>query len=120
MIYSIRLTWFSSSFWEGSWEDGAQLWSNEHGAYDPKKVHKITFNGEYRKPAALNQAHPSPQRTLAIFQVGSSRADKAFAAKHAEATLRGGAKPTDISDMIKEMRAMAVEHNFFFLCPKVG
>jgi alkanesulfonate monooxygenase SsuD/methylene tetrahydromethanopterin reductase-like flavin-dependent oxidoreductase (luciferase family) len=99
----------SCRFWEGSWEDGAQIWSNEHGAYDPRKVHKITFNGEYHKTAAFNQAHPSPQRTPVIFQAGSSPAGKAFAAKHAEAIFCGGAKPTDISDMIKEMRAMAVK-----------
>lgn len=99
----------STRFWEGSWEDGAQIWSNEHGAYDLKKVHKITFNGEYHKTAAFNQTHPSPQRIPAIFQAGSSPAGKAFAAKNAEATFCGGAKPTDISEMIKEMRIIAIK-----------
>lgn len=98
-------------FWERSWEDEAQILSHEHGTYDPKKVHKITFNGKYHKTAAFNQAHPSPQRTPVIFQAGSSTAGKVFAAKHAEAIFCSGAKPTNISDMIKEMRTMAMKES---------
>ncbi|RDW74813.1 bacterial luciferase-like protein [Coleophoma cylindrospora] len=116
------------SFWEGSWEDGAQLWSPEKGAYDPKKIHKITFNGKYHKTSAHCQSHPSPQRTPVLFQAGSSGAGKKFAARHAEVIFCAGDKPSDLVDLVKEVRAMAVKEgrnatdiNFFpSLAPIVG
>jgi alkanesulfonate monooxygenase SsuD/methylene tetrahydromethanopterin reductase-like flavin-dependent oxidoreductase (luciferase family) len=37
--------------WEQSWEDGAQKWSVEpEMAYDPKKIHRIEFEGTYYNP----------------------------------------------------------------------
>jgi alkanesulfonate monooxygenase SsuD/methylene tetrahydromethanopterin reductase-like flavin-dependent oxidoreductase (luciferase family) len=98
-----------SRFWEGSWEDGAQLWSPEKGAYDPSKIHKITFKGEFHKASAFSQSHPSPQRTPVIFQAGSSKAGKGFAARHAEAIFVGGGDPGVIGKMVKEVRALAVK-----------
>jgi alkanesulfonate monooxygenase SsuD/methylene tetrahydromethanopterin reductase-like flavin-dependent oxidoreductase (luciferase family) len=95
-------------FWEGSWEDGAQQWSATDGAYDPNKIHKITFNGEFHKSSAYCQSHPSPQRTPLIFQAGQSTAGRIFAARHAEAVFCQGS-PQELAPMIKEMRAMAVQ-----------
>ncbi|RDW74815.1 hypothetical protein BP6252_05957 [Coleophoma cylindrospora] len=97
------------SFWEGSWEDGAQLWSPEKGAYDPSKIHKITYNGEFHKTSAFSQSHPSPQRTPILFQAGSSKAGKQFAARHAEAIFVGGGDPVEIGKMVKEVRALAAQ-----------
>ena len=95
------------SLWEGSWEDGAQIWDPEVGAYDPKKIHKITFEGKYHSTSAYQQTHPGPQRTPVLFQAGSSKAGKEFGAKHAEALFIGGRKPEGVAPFIKEMRAAA-------------
>ena len=36
--------------WEKSWEDGAVKWQAEPEiAYDPSKIHKIDFDGEFHK-----------------------------------------------------------------------
>ncbi len=53
--------------WEGCWEDGAQIWDPEKGAYDPTKIHKLEFNGKYHKMSGTQQTHPSPvSRCLSI------------------------------------------------------
>ncbi|EPE31213.1 Bacterial luciferase-like protein [Glarea lozoyensis ATCC 20868] len=73
--------------WEKSWEDGAAVWGSKEQpdtVYDPKKVHKIEFNGKYHKCSAYHQTHPSPQRTPVIFQAGASKFGIEFAGRHAE------------------------------------
>ncbi|KAH8657099.1 putative monooxygenase moxC [Tricladium varicosporioides] len=95
------------SLWEGSWEDGAEMWDLEKGAYDKSKIHKVTYNGKHHKTSALGAAHPSPQRTPVLFQAGQSPAGKAFSAKHAEAVFVGGNVPSDTAPYVKEIREMA-------------
>jgi FMN-dependent oxidoreductase (nitrilotriacetate monooxygenase family) len=96
------------SLWEGSWEDGATQFNKEtEVAYDPSKVHKITFTGNHHKTSAYGAAHPSPQRTPVIFQAGQSKAGKAFAALNAEAIFVGGGKPSDTAPYVAEIRAAA-------------
>ncbi|RDW88309.1 bacterial luciferase-like protein [Coleophoma cylindrospora] len=95
------------ALWEGSWEDGAQIFDPKRGAYDPSKVHKIKFDGLYHRANAVGQAHPSPQRTPLVFQAGSSPSGKAFAAKHAEAVFCGGGKPQDTAPFVKSVREAA-------------
>lgn len=84
------------------------MWSPTEGAYDPDKVHRIKYNGEFRKTSAYCQVHPGPQRTPFIFQAGQSRAGKAFAAKHAEAIFMSGSSAEEIAPVVKEIRAAAV------------
>lgn len=96
------------SLWEGSWEDGSEVFDLEKQvAYDASKVHKITFTGHHHKTSAVNATHPSPQRTPVIFQAGQSTAGKAFAAMHAEAIFVGGGKPSDTAPYVKDIRAAA-------------
>lgn len=98
----------TSSLWEGSWEDGAQVFNKETGiAYDASKVHKITYTGNHHKTAAVGAAHPSPQRTPVLFQAGQSTAGKAFSAAHAEAIFVGGGKPSDTAPYVKSIREAA-------------
>lgn len=98
------------SLWEGSWEHGCQTWDPEIGAYDPKKIHKITFKGKYHSTSAQASTHPSPQRTPVLFQAGSSKAGKEFGAKHAEALFIGGRTPQGVAPFVKEMREMAASY----------
>src|SRR5688572_23577797 len=76
-------------------------------AYDPSKVHKITYTGKHHKTAAVGAAHPSPQRTPVLFQAGQSTAGKAFSAAHAEAIFVGGSKPSDTAPYVKQVREAA-------------
>ncbi|KAE9372766.1 bacterial luciferase-like protein [Stipitochalara longipes BDJ] len=72
--------------WEKSWEDGCQVFQEEpEMAYDPSKIHKISYQEKYHKFNGYGQTHPSPQRTPLIFQAGASKLGIQFGAKHAEA-----------------------------------
>jgi alkanesulfonate monooxygenase SsuD/methylene tetrahydromethanopterin reductase-like flavin-dependent oxidoreductase (luciferase family) len=75
--------------------------------YDPNKIHKIKFNGNYYRTDAVQQPHPSPQRTPTLFQAGSFPSGKEFAAKHAEAVLFGGGAPSDTAPFVQSVREAA-------------
>lgn len=108
LAWRTQMTDSLSRLWEGSWEDGSVVFDPKtEVAYDASKVHKITFNGNHHKTAAVGAAHPSPQRTPVIFQAGQSTAGKAFAALNAEAVFVGGGKPSDTAPYVKEIRAAA-------------
>lgn len=79
-------------------------------AYDPSKVHKIDFEGEYLKCHAYFQTHPSPQRTPVIFQAGASKSGIAFAGKHAEAIYSDNLTFGSLKTYIQEVRKAAVEN----------
>lgn len=97
--------------WEGSWEDGAQVWDVEKGiAYEPAKIHKIEYDGKYHKMTGRHQTHPSPQRTPVIFQAGASKAGVAFAGKHAEALYCGSLLPPSTARYVQSVRAEAVKY----------
>lgn len=84
------------------------MFDKEKGiAYDPDKVHKITYIGNHHKTSAVGASHPSPQRTPVLFQAGQSTAGKAFASANAEAVFVGGGKPSDTAPYVKELRASA-------------
>ncbi|KAH6664853.1 luciferase-like domain-containing protein [Halenospora varia] len=94
--------------WEGSWEDGAQVFDAQRDmAYDPKKIHKVAHKGKYYKLQAYHQTHPSPQRTPVIFQAGASKAGMAFAGKHAEALFVAGPTPEVVKKQVQTVRAEA-------------
>lgn len=102
--YCVRL-------WEKSWEDGAVKWQAEpEMAYDPSKVHKIDFEGEYLRCHAYFQTHPSPQRTPVIFQAGASKSGIDFAGKHAEAIYSDNLTFPSLTTYIKDVRSAAVKH----------
>jgi alkanesulfonate monooxygenase SsuD/methylene tetrahydromethanopterin reductase-like flavin-dependent oxidoreductase (luciferase family) len=79
-------------------------------AYDPSKVHKIDFEGEYLRCHAYFQTHPSPQRTPVIFQAGASKSGIDFAGKHAEAIYSDNLTFPSLTTYIKDVRAAAVKH----------
>ncbi|RDW58429.1 hypothetical protein BP5796_12359 [Coleophoma crateriformis] len=94
--------------WEGSWEDGAQVFDVENEiAYDPKKIRKIEHKGKYYQMSAYHPTHPSPQRTPVIFQAGASKAGMAFAGKHAEALFVAGPTPAAVKKQVQTVREEA-------------
>jgi long-chain alkane monooxygenase len=73
--------------WEGSWDDDAVINDKLGNVYaDPSKVHRIHHHGKRYRVLGPHLSQPSPQRTPVLFQAGSSRAGRAFAAEHAEGT----------------------------------
>ena len=105
------------------------MFSKETGvAYDPSKVHQITYTGNHHRTTAVNASHPSPQRTPVIFQAGQSPAGKAFSALNAEAIFVGGGKPSDTAPYVKQIREAAAANGrdpnhikvFPQICPIIG
>ncbi|RDW63905.1 nitrilotriacetate monooxygenase component A IIA synthase subunit A [Coleophoma crateriformis] len=97
--------------WEKSWEDGAVAWQAEpEMAYDPEKIHKIDFDGEFHRCHAYHQTHPSPQRTPVIFQAGASKSGIDFAGKHGEAIYTDNMTFDSLTSYVKDVRAAAVKY----------
>ncbi|KAM0321567.1 hypothetical protein ACHAQA_010057 [Verticillium albo-atrum] len=94
--------------WQSSWRDDAVKLNRETGVYtDPKLVRTIDHVGKYYQVPGPHICQPSPQRTPVILQAGTSRAGKAFAAKHAEAIFVAGHSPSVVAKNIAEIRAAA-------------
>ncbi|KAF4464986.1 Nitrilotriacetate monooxygenase component A pristinamycin IIA synthase subunit A [Fusarium albosuccineum] len=92
--------------WEGSWRDDAVLPPGDpQSRYaDPARVREIRHEGKYFRVPGAHICEPSPQRTPFIFQAGTSRAGKAFAAKHAEAIFLGGSNPELVRKQVDDIR----------------
>ncbi|EXJ88502.1 alkanesulfonate monooxygenase [Capronia coronata CBS 617.96] len=96
--------------WQSSWRDDAVKLDKKTGIYtDPSLVRTIDHVGKYFKVPGPHMCQPSPQRTPVIMQAGTSRAGKAFAAKHAEAVFVGAYSPVVVAKNIADIRAMAKE-----------
>jgi len=95
--------------WEKSWEDGARTWQVESEmAYDPSKIHRIDYKGQYHQLFAYGSTHPSPQRTPVIFQAGASKSGIDFAGKHAEAICKDYNTVPMLKEYVEQVRAAAV------------
>lgn len=96
--------------WEGSWDDGAVRKDREAGVYaDASKIHKIYHEGPRYRVEGPHLPSPSPQRTPLLFQAGSSRSGRRFAAAHAEAVFIIAPNPEIARRQIDETRALAAE-----------
>jgi FMN-dependent oxidoreductase (nitrilotriacetate monooxygenase family) len=96
--------------WEGSWDDDAVLRDRDRGVYaDPALIHAIDHVGERYRIAGPHLAEPSPQRTPVLFQAGSSRIGRAFAARHAEAVFIHAFDPGGATRNIEEVRQLALD-----------
>ena len=97
--------------WEGSWRDDSILSPGGPGSSyaDPERVRQINHKGKYFTVPGPHICEPSPQRTPFIFQAGTSKAGKAFAAKHAEAIFLGGHTPELVRKSVDDIRKQATE-----------
>ena len=97
--------------WNSSWRDDAVKLDTKTGIYtDPSLVREINHKGKYFEVPGPHICQPSPQRTPVIMQAGTSRAGKAFAAKHAEGIFVSAHSPAGVAKSIADIRAQAVEN----------
>lgn len=80
---------------EGSWEDGAVVRDLDRRIYaDPRKVHKIEpVPGMHGHVVGPHCGEPSRQRVPFLFQAGSSKDGRDFAARNAEAIFQAAPTP---------------------------
>ena len=92
--------------WEGTWDNDALINDKQRGIYaDPTKVHRIHHESERYKVLGPHLTTPSPQRTPVLFQAGSSRTGRAFAAANAEGTFIVSVNPEGARRLTTEVRA---------------
>jgi FMN-dependent oxidoreductase (nitrilotriacetate monooxygenase family) len=93
---------------EGSWEDGAVVRDRaRHIFADPDKVHEIAHKGKYFDVPGYGLTEPSPQRTPLLFQAGSSKAGKKFAAEHAECVFVSTPSKKVVKEYVAGLRQQA-------------
>lgn len=96
--------------WERSWEDGAVVRDKRGRVYtDPAKVREIGHCGEFFRIPGIHLCEPSPQRTPVLFQAGSSRRGRRFAALHAECVFLNAMTPEETKFLVDDIRAQAKE-----------
>jgi len=72
----------------------------------PAKIYRIHHHGQRYKVLGPHLSQPSRQRTPVLFQAGSSRAGRAFAARHAEGTFIAAVNPQGARRQIDETKAL--------------
>ncbi|MDQ0475297.1 NtaA/DmoA family FMN-dependent monooxygenase [Labrys wisconsinensis] len=92
--------------WEGSWDEDAVRVDRRANVYaDPDRIHRIHHRSERYKVLGPHLTQPSAQRTPVLFQAGSSRAGRAFAARHAEGTFIVSLSPEGARKLVEEVDA---------------
>jgi len=96
--------------WEGSWEDDAVTRDRTKGVFaDPAKVHPIRHKGKYFSVPDVFLCEPSIQRTPVLFQAGTSRRGRVFAAAHAEGIFVSTRSPESAARLVADIRHLATD-----------
>ncbi|EME46881.1 hypothetical protein DOTSEDRAFT_149359 [Dothistroma septosporum NZE10] len=91
-----------------SWRSDAIKLDREKGIYtDPELVRKINHKGKHFAVPGPHFCAPSPQRTPVMYQAGTSKAGKAFAARHAEAVFVSQHSPAAVRKNVDDIRRQA-------------
>jgi long-chain alkane monooxygenase len=97
--------------WEGSWEQDAVRRDRSARVFtDPAKIHPVRHEGPYYRVNGIHLAEPSPQRTPLLYQAGTSRRGRAFAARHSEAIFLNGQTKPILARAVREIRTAAKEY----------
>ncbi|MGY3691580.1 FMN-dependent oxidoreductase (nitrilotriacetate monooxygenase family) [Bradyrhizobium sp. USDA 3240] len=100
----------SYKLWEGSWEDDAVRRDRAARIFtDPSKIHRVRHEGPHYKVDGIHLAEPSPQRTPLLYQAGTSKRGRAFAARHAEAIFLNGQTRPILASAVRDIRSAAKE-----------
>ena len=76
---------------------------------DSAKVHAVHHDGSHYRVNGIHLAEPSPQRTPLLYQAGTSKRGRAFAARHAEAIFLNGQTKSILARAAREIRSAAKE-----------
>lgn len=96
--------------WNSSWRSDAVQLNKTTGIYtDPSLVRPINHQSPHFHVPGPHICQPSPQRTPLIYQAGTSKAGKNFAAQHAEAVFVSQHSPAAVAGNISEIRRLASE-----------
>ncbi len=71
------------------------------------KIHRIRHESPYYRVDGIHLAEPSPQRTPLLYQAGTSKRGRAFAARHAEAIFLNGQTKPILARAVREIRSAA-------------
>lgn len=94
--------------WEGCWDDDALRFDREAGVYaEPDHVRRVQHDGPFYRADGILTLPPSPQRTPVLFQAGSSKRGKEFAARNAEGVFLGGGDPGKVAQNVRDLRENA-------------
>jgi len=97
--------------WEGSWEEDALRQDGRVGGQaGDGKVHKINHRGPKYTVQGPHLVSPTPQRTPLLFQAAASEADRAFAARNAEAVFIRSPRLAAVARDIADIRGRAASH----------
>lgn len=99
-----------TKLWNQSWDDGAVLRDRERGIFtDPDKVRRIEHNGPHFSIDAIHLCEPSPQRTPVLYQAGTSKKGRNFAAQFAECVFLAGPSAHVARDAVRALRTEAAD-----------
>jgi len=76
---------------------------------DPSRIHPVRHDGRHYKVDGIHLAEPSPQRTPLLYQAGTSKRGRAFAARHAEAIFLNGQTRPILARAVRDIRDAAKE-----------
>ncbi|MCP2217163.1 FMN-dependent oxidoreductase (nitrilotriacetate monooxygenase family) [Bradyrhizobium elkanii] len=74
---------------------------------DPARIHNVRHQGLHYQVDGIHLAEPSPQRTPLLYQAGTSKRGRAFAARHAEAIFLNGQTKPILARAVREIREAA-------------
>lgn len=75
----------ATMYWEQGWDDDALRVDKSTELFaQPDGVHRLIYEGKHYRTDGYYASPPTPQRTPALFQAGTSPQGRDFAAQHAE------------------------------------
>ncbi|MGC5245540.1 NtaA/DmoA family FMN-dependent monooxygenase [Gordonia sp. DT219] len=96
--------------WETAWDDGAFVFDKRaRTAIDPSHVHRLKYQGKFHAFDGYYPVNPSPQRTPALFQAGSSPRGLRFGGDFAECVFIQKRDSASTRAMVDAVRSAAAE-----------
>lgn len=94
-----------------SWEEDAFIRDRDTGIFfDPNKMHRVNYQGEFFQVQGPLNIQRSPQGEPVIFQAGASESGIAFASKHAEAVFTHIQDLTEAQNYYQKVKQLAIKN----------
>lgn len=93
-------------FWEECWDDDAVVEDRQRRVFaDRNRIHRVEHDGGYYRSSGYMAVDPSPQRTPLLFQAGTSRVGRTFAARNAESVFLQLNSIERMAEVVSDIRA---------------